>query len=55
MSSNRKDHVIYTKVIFNPESMADEDGLVSETQLHLDEGMRIIHVTSEETITGEKG
>ena len=38
MSSNKED-VIYTKVIFNPDSISDDEGLDQGTEIQLEDGM----------------
>ena len=57
MASPVKDEVIYTKVIFNPGSISDEEGLdhdeEDEEPIQLGEGMQLVQV--DETIVPEKG
>jgi len=55
MSSDNKEDVIYTKVIFNPGSLSDDEGLDQSGELQLEDGMRIIQVNQDETLAPEKG
>jgi hypothetical protein len=54
MSSGQKQDVIFTKVIYNPGSMSDDE-LMPESELHLDEGIKIIQVGQDDTLAPEKG
>jgi hypothetical protein len=59
MASSIKEDVIYTKVIFNPGSISDEEGLEQDEEdngpIQLGEGMQLIQVGTGETIVPEKG
>ena len=54
MSSEPKQDLIFTKVIYQPGSISDED-LMAESDLQLDEGIKIIHVVQDDTLAPEKG
>ena len=54
MSSDPKQNVIFTKVIYHPGSISDEE-LMPESDLQLDEGIKIIQVGQDDTLAPEKG
>jgi hypothetical protein len=51
MSSNKED-VIYTKVIFNPDSISDDEGLDQATEIQLEDGM--VHYIHDDPLGPEK-
>jgi hypothetical protein len=50
MNAGSKEDVMYTKVIFNPDSLSEDEG----TEIHLDD-LRMMQASADETLAPDKG